>query len=179
MSFWIVCYMIFFPLPTRTLGQALIWMYTLMDFFGCHLMPNMEYNFKCLKFDPQLAGPSWELPVGQCLDFLNHCNFGGNDLIIPCSCRYGRDAKVVHFLGKVKPWDYSYDTTNKTVKGQSQGADMHPNYLLQWWELFSSSVLALMKEEYGDQPFHSGCTEVSSAFTQSVSGILEACCNDD
>ncbi|KTF74872.1 hypothetical protein cypCar_00017499 [Cyprinus carpio] len=79
---------------------------------------------------------------------------------LPAFKQYGRDAKVVHFLGKVKPWDYSYDTTSKTLKGQSQDAsDMHPNFLLQWWELFSSSVLVLMKEEYGDQPFHSGCTE--------------------
>ncbi|RXN30727.1 glycogenin-1-like protein [Labeo rohita] len=74
--------------------------------------------------------------------------------------RYGHDAKVVHFLGKLKPWDYSYDTTSKTLKGQSQdSSDMHPNFMLQWWELFFSSVLPLMKEEYGDQPFHSGCTE--------------------
>lgn len=79
---------------------------------------------------------------------------------LPAFKQYGHDAKVVHFLGKVKPWDYSYDTTSKTLKGQSQDAsDMHPNFLLQWWELFSSSVLPLMKEEYGDQPFHSGCTE--------------------
>lgn len=111
----------------------------------------------------ELAGPALALPVGQCLGFPNPCHFAGNDLIIPYSLRYGRDAKVVHFLGKVKPWDYSYDTTSKTIKGQSQDAsDMHPNYMIQWWELFCSSILPLMKEEYGDQPFFSGCTEVSS-----------------
>lgn len=117
----------------------------------------------------QLAGHFLTLPVGKCLGFLKPCYFGGSDLIIPYSLRYGHDAKVVHFLGKVKPWDYSYDTTSKTLKGQSQDAsDMHPNFLLQWWELFSSSVLPLMKEEYGDQPFHSGCTEVSISFTGSA-----------
>ncbi|XP_073704183.1 glycogenin-1a isoform X1 [Garra rufa] len=79
---------------------------------------------------------------------------------LPAFKQYGHDAKVVHFLGKVKPWDYSYDATSKKLKGQSQDAsDMHPNFMLQWWELFSSSVLPLMKEEYGDQPFYSGCTE--------------------
>lgn len=89
------------------------------------------------------------------------------NLIVLVAPRYGRDAKVIHFLGKVKPWDYTYNTTTKTIKGQSQDtSDLHPNYLLQWWELFSSSVLPPMKEEYGEQPFHSGCTEVSSPFIE-------------
>ncbi|TRY58947.1 hypothetical protein DNTS_033920 [Danionella cerebrum] len=78
---------------------------------------------------------------------------------LPAFKQYGHDAKVVHFLGKVKPWDYSYDTASKTVKGQTQDAAMHPNFLQQWWELFSSKVLPLLKEEYGDQPFLSGCSE--------------------
>lgn len=76
----------------------------------------------------------------------------------PLPFRYGREAKVVHFLGKVKPWNYTYDTKSKSVKGHSQDpSTLHPDYLLQWWDLFSTSVLSLMKEEYGDQPFHSGC----------------------
>ncbi|XP_012683360.1 glycogenin-1a [Clupea harengus] len=77
---------------------------------------------------------------------------------LPAFKQYGHEAKVVHFLGKVKPWNYSYDAKNQSVKGHSQDpSTLHPNYLLQWWQLFSTSVLALMKAEYGSQPFHSGC----------------------
>ncbi|XP_041941039.1 glycogenin-1a [Alosa sapidissima] len=77
---------------------------------------------------------------------------------LPAFKQYGHEAKVVHFLGKVKPWNHTFDTKSKSVKGHSQDpSTLHPDYLLQWWELFSTSVLPLMKEEYGDKPFHSGC----------------------
>ncbi|KAL6471722.1 hypothetical protein MHYP_G00203720 [Metynnis hypsauchen] len=78
---------------------------------------------------------------------------------LPAFRQYGHNAKVVHFLGKVKPWDYVYDPRSRSLKGQTVDPDLQPNYLLQWWELFSSSVAPLMKEEYGDQPFHSGLSE--------------------
>ncbi|XP_063075222.1 glycogenin-1a [Engraulis encrasicolus] len=80
---------------------------------------------------------------------------------LPAFKQYGKEAKVVHFLGKIKPWNYTYDSKNKSVKGQSQDpSTLHPNYLLQWWELFSSSVVPMMKESYGNQPFLTGCESV-------------------
>ncbi|XP_030631075.1 glycogenin-1a [Chanos chanos] len=79
---------------------------------------------------------------------------------LPAFKQYGGDAKVVHFLGKVKPWNYTYDAKTKSVKGHSQDdTNLHPHYLLQWWDLFSSKIVPLMKTEYGSQPFHSGCVE--------------------
>ncbi|KAG9343626.1 hypothetical protein JZ751_013796 [Albula glossodonta] len=76
------------------------------------------------------------------------------------SHRYGGDAKVVHFLGKMKPWNYSYDAKSRTVKGDLQDqSTLHPSYLLQWWDIYSSVVLPLMKEHYGNQPFYSGIDE--------------------
>ncbi|XP_076833250.1 glycogenin-1a isoform X2 [Brachyhypopomus gauderio] len=76
---------------------------------------------------------------------------------LPAFKQYGHNAKVVHFLGKLKPWDYIYDATSKSVKGQT--SDMQSNYLLQWWDVFSSSVVPHMKEEYNEQPFYTGCSE--------------------
>lgn len=78
--------------------------------------------------------------------------------------RYGRDVKVVHFLGKVKPWNYSYDTQRGEVKGHSQSPDpcqLHPDYLLMWWQLYAKSVLPLLQQAYGDTPFNSGFAEQS------------------
>ncbi|XP_038156611.1 glycogenin-1-like isoform X2 [Cyprinodon tularosa] len=79
---------------------------------------------------------------------------------LPAFKQYGHDAKVVHFLGKVKPWNYSYDAQKGEVKGNSTSPDqcqMHPDYLLQWWQLYATSVLPLMQKAYGDTPFSSGC----------------------
>ncbi|XP_068558422.1 glycogenin-1a isoform X2 [Cebidichthys violaceus] len=78
---------------------------------------------------------------------------------LPAFKQYGRDAKVVHFLGKVKPWNYSYDTQTGEVKGHSLSPDqchLHPDYLLMWWQLYAKSVQPLLQQAYGDAPFNSG-----------------------
>lgn len=76
--------------------------------------------------------------------------------------RYGHNAKVVHFLGEVKPWTHSYDAQRGEVRGRSPSADprqLHPDYVLMWWQLYSKSVLPLLQRAYGDTPFCSGFTE--------------------
>lgn len=83
------------------------------------------------------------------------------------SCRYGGNAKVVHFLGKTKPWSFTYDPKAKRIAGSVQEATTHPSFLLDWWSLFSSQVVPLLQDQYGDQPFHSGCVEVNDIITPS------------
>ncbi|XP_071025960.1 glycogenin-1-like isoform X3 [Oncorhynchus clarkii lewisi] len=80
---------------------------------------------------------------------------------LPAFKQYGANAKVVHFLGQTKPWSYTYDPKTKKVSGDMQETSTHPSFLLDWWFLYSSSVVPMMTEGYGDQPFHSGCVEVS------------------
>uniref|UniRef100_A0AAV2JK98 glycogenin glucosyltransferase n=1 Tax=Knipowitschia caucasica TaxID=637954 RepID=A0AAV2JK98_KNICA len=77
---------------------------------------------------------------------------------LPAFKQYGHNAKVVHFLGQVKPWSYSYDTKKGEVKGSvsQQSAHMHPDYLLLWWQLYTKSVAPLLKSAYRDEPFSSG-----------------------
>ncbi|XP_047467066.1 glycogenin-1a [Mugil cephalus] len=84
---------------------------------------------------------------------------------LPAFKQYGHDAKVVHFLGKVKPWNYSYDGQRGEVKGHSLSPDpcqLHPDYLLMWWQLYAKSVLPLLQKAYGDAPFNSGFVEASA-----------------
>lgn len=80
-------------------------------------------------------------------------------------CRYGQNAKVVHFLGKVKPWNYSYDAQRGEVRGHSvlsAECQMHPDFLLRWWQLYARSVQPLLQKAYGDAPFNSGFIHPSS-----------------
>uniref|UniRef100_A0A3Q3NQE1 glycogenin glucosyltransferase n=1 Tax=Labrus bergylta TaxID=56723 RepID=A0A3Q3NQE1_9LABR len=68
---------------------------------------------------------------------------------LPAFKQYGRNAKVVHFLGKVKPWSHSYDTQRGVVKGHSQSPELcqlHPDYLLMWWQLYAQSVVPLLQQ---------------------------------
>uniref|UniRef100_A0A674BZ82 glycogenin glucosyltransferase n=1 Tax=Salmo trutta TaxID=8032 RepID=A0A674BZ82_SALTR len=79
---------------------------------------------------------------------------------LPAFKQYGGNAKVVHFLGQTKPWSYTYDPKTKRISGDIQETSTHPSFLLDWWSLYSSSVVPMMTEGYGDQPFNSGCVEV-------------------
>lgn len=71
---------------------------------------------------------------------------------------------MVHFLGKVKPWNYSYDAQRGEVKGQSLSPDpcgLHPDYLLMWWQVYTKTVLPLLQKAYRGTPFLSGFVEES------------------
>ncbi|XP_061553024.1 glycogenin-1-like isoform X1 [Phycodurus eques] len=84
---------------------------------------------------------------------------------LPAFKHYGRDAKVVHFLGKTKPWCYAYDAQSGEVAGRPEGPDsgrLHPDYLQSWWRLFATSVMPLLQRAYGDAPFDSGVMQLGN-----------------
>ncbi|KPP65811.1 Glycogenin-1-like [Scleropages formosus] len=91
---------------------------------------------------------------------------------LPAFKQFGGDAKVVHFLGKMKPWNYSYDPETKRVQGDSsEHESVHPHYLLKWWDIFSTSVEPLLKEQFGDQPFDSGSHHDVDRIQEAVSRV--------
>uniref|UniRef100_A0A1A8IG03 glycogenin glucosyltransferase n=1 Tax=Nothobranchius kuhntae TaxID=321403 RepID=A0A1A8IG03_NOTKU len=84
---------------------------------------------------------------------------------LPAFKQYGQNAKVVHFLGKLKPWNYAYDAQRGEVRGHSmppEQCQLHPDYLLKWWQVFARSVMPVLQKAYGDDPFNSGFVDPSS-----------------
>lgn len=82
---------------------------------------------------------------------------------------------MVHFLGKTKPWSYTYNPKSKRISGNVWDAATHPSFLLDWWELYSSAVVPALQEQFGDQPFQSGCVEVTerlSSFRRMMSLMI-------
>ncbi|XP_041119256.1 glycogenin-1-like isoform X1 [Polyodon spathula] len=66
---------------------------------------------------------------------------------LPAFKQYGAEAKVVHFLGTVKPWNCRYDSKTKSVTKDSQDPPMlHPEFLNMWWDIFSTSIQPLLAE---------------------------------
>uniref|UniRef100_A0A4W5L9Q4 glycogenin glucosyltransferase n=1 Tax=Hucho hucho TaxID=62062 RepID=A0A4W5L9Q4_9TELE len=103
--------------------------------------------------------------ISKHLPFIYNLNSIAIYTYLPAFKQYGHEAKVVHFLGKVKPWNYSYDTQTGKIKGHTLtpgSGDLHPDFLVQWWNLYSSGVLPALRDSYGDALFCSGCTEVLS-----------------
>ncbi|XP_006895633.1 PREDICTED: glycogenin-1 [Elephantulus edwardii] len=66
---------------------------------------------------------------------------------LPAFKAFGKNAKVVHFLGQVKPWNYAYDPKTRSVKGDAHDPSMiHPEFLNMWWEVFTTNVLPLLQQ---------------------------------
>ncbi|KAM9332088.1 glycogenin-1b isoform 1-T1 [Pholidichthys leucotaenia] len=81
---------------------------------------------------------------------------------LPAFKHYGANAKVVHFLGTTKPWSYTFDPKMKQISGSVEDVTTNPSFLLDWWILYSGTVVPMLQEQYGEKPFFSGCVEFQS-----------------
>jgi len=59
----------------------------------------------------------------------------------PAFNRYGKDIKIVHFLGAVKPWHHHFDKeTGKVVRvGSHSGSKTDEIFTQMWWDLYNDS----------------------------------------
>ncbi|KAH0624060.1 hypothetical protein JD844_007389, partial [Phrynosoma platyrhinos] len=64
---------------------------------------------------------------------------------LPAFKAFGTNAKVVHFLGRLKPWNYTYDSKAKSVKDTQDPTEVHPEFLNMWWDTFITNVLPLLQ----------------------------------
>ncbi|KAJ4925422.1 hypothetical protein JOQ06_018154 [Pogonophryne albipinna] len=95
---------------------------------------------------------------------------------LPAFKQYGGNAKVVHFLGKTKPWSYTYDPTSRQITGSAHDATTHPTFLLDWWSLYSRTVVPMLQEQHGDQPFYSGCVESQPCDMITIQSVQDESC---
>lgn len=52
--------------------------------------------------------------------------------------RFGKDVKIVHFLGSKKPWMYSYNRSSGTV--ESTDGNHSYEHLKMWWNIYTQHV---------------------------------------
>jgi glycogenin glucosyltransferase len=68
---------------------------------------------------------------------------------LPAVKQYGKDVKIVHFLGATKPWMHQYDPVSGNVTVVGGPAQQHvQGYLKMWWDLFAETVLPKMTGDY-------------------------------
>ncbi|XP_016041488.1 glycogenin-1 isoform X1 [Erinaceus europaeus] len=68
---------------------------------------------------------------------------------LPAFKAFGANAKVVHFLGRIKPWNYTYDPKTKNVRSESHDpTTTHPEFLSLWWDIFTTNIAPLL-QQYG------------------------------
>ncbi|KAJ4428320.1 hypothetical protein ANN_24339, partial [Periplaneta americana] len=58
---------------------------------------------------------------------------------LPAYKQYGENAKIVHFIGAVKPWLQYFDSETRLVQ-PPHGSEHMRNLLQLWWDIFCSTV---------------------------------------
>ncbi|XP_032475336.1 glycogenin-2 isoform X7 [Phocoena sinus] len=63
----------------------------------------------------------------------------------PAFKQFGSSAKVVHFLGSSKPWNYKYDPQTGSVLEEGSGSvsQHQTSFLNLWWGIYHRSILPL------------------------------------
>ncbi|XP_035386621.1 glycogenin-1b isoform X2 [Electrophorus electricus] len=112
--------------------------------------------------------------IGKHLPFIYNMSSIALYTYLPAFKQYGSNAKVVHFLGKTKPWSYTYDPKKRALKGSVEEASSHPSFLLEWWSIYSSCVVPMLHHEHGDQPFYSGCAGSSGCDEETLPPLVPA-----
>nr|XP_031301877.1 glycogenin-2 isoform X5 [Camelus dromedarius] len=81
----------------------------------------------------------------------------------PAFKQFGSSAKVVHFLGSAKPWNYKYNPQTGSVLDQGSGSvsQHQTSFLNLWWRVYHRSILPLYErighEEVHASPGHTTC----------------------
>ncbi|XP_009982410.1 PREDICTED: glycogenin-2-like [Tauraco erythrolophus] len=86
--------------------------------------------------------------IGKHLPFLYNLSSSAVYTYVPAFNHFGRDAKVVHFLGATKPWNYKYNPQTKNVIQDSttSGSFHQMSFFALWWNIYSASILPLLEK---------------------------------
>ncbi|XP_032123689.1 glycogenin-2 isoform X2 [Sapajus apella] len=102
----------------------------------------------------------------------------------PAFKQFGSSAKVVHFLGSTKPWNYKYNPQSGSVleQGSAPSSQHQAAFLNLWWTIYQNNVLPLYQSVQAGgalaAPGHTLClSDVGAPCADSASGAGEPCAN--
>ncbi|XP_053543425.1 glycogenin-1a [Ictalurus punctatus] len=92
---------------------------------------------------------------------------------LPAFKHFGHNARVIHFLGEKKPWDYQLgdgdgDEESRSETGQCRSSSLYPDYVQQWWSVFKSSVLPLLSKEHTCPPSDTPDVEQETVYVEAA-----------
>ncbi|XP_069319199.1 glycogenin-2 [Eulemur rufifrons] len=109
--------------------------------------------------------------IGKHLPFVYNLSSNTAYTYSPAFKQFGSGAKVVHFLGSTKPWNYKYNPQTGSVSEQSLGlgSQHQASFLNLWWETYRSSVLPLYESVRAAE------TPMSPGHAVGIGGVGEPC----
>ncbi|NXA36069.1 GLYG2 protein, partial [Eudromia elegans] len=86
--------------------------------------------------------------IDKHLPFIYNLSSNAVYTYVPAFNHFGRDAKVIHFLGPTKPWNYKYNLeTRKVIPDSTASGSFHQlSFLALWWDIYSASILPLLEK---------------------------------
>ncbi|XP_054829746.1 glycogenin-2 isoform X2 [Eublepharis macularius] len=86
--------------------------------------------------------------ISKHLPFLYNLSSNAIYTYAPAFRYFGKDAKVVHFLGSAKPWNCKYNPQTRTIvdDGSASVSQSQRSFLELWWETYNSSILPLLEK---------------------------------
>ncbi|GFW08060.1 glycogenin-1 [Trichonephila clavipes] len=82
--------------------------------------------------------------ISKHLSFIYNMNANVSYTYQPAYKQFGKDVKIVHFLGPIKPWMESYNSETGRVQSGSPHSYAH---LQLWWDIFMKHVQPNLTEE--------------------------------
>ncbi|KFM73844.1 Glycogenin-1, partial [Stegodyphus mimosarum] len=82
--------------------------------------------------------------ISRHLSFIYNMNANVTYTYQPAYKQFGKDVKVVHFLGPIKPWMHFYNSETGQVQSDSPHSQEH---LQIWWDIFMKHVQPSLTEE--------------------------------
>merc|ERR1719495_1950164 len=61
---------------------------------------------------------------------------------LPAYKKFGKDVKIVHFIGATKPWLVNFNHQGEPLLGRTE--EHTKNHLCLWWQIFSNEVKPLI-----------------------------------
>lgn len=69
----------------------------------------------------------------------NNIEVGINDVFACLRFRFGENVKILHFIGKLKPWLITFDPCSKRANPPAEQGHLS-EYLAHWWNVFCDDV---------------------------------------
>ena len=69
-------------------------------------------------------------------------------MLIPNLYSFGKNVKIVHFIGSAKPWKASFHQSGDPVSNRPENFHLD-DHLKHWWQMYNTEIRPRMGQKVG------------------------------